>query len=106
MDDSAVVPGDKQAVSQHHAGPVGAASELRAFNSIVSAVEDLDDDARRRVVMSALTFLGLSLPPSAGGPRGTPAAPLDTPHDGFSEDRSIGPKEFMLDKKPVTDVER
>lgn len=84
------------------------AEELKAFNSIVSAVGRLEEDARVRVVTSALTFLGMA--PANYRPPGSPASARDSssevPQDGFSEDRTISPKEFMLDKKPRMDVDR
>jgi hypothetical protein len=83
------------------------AEELKAFNAIVSAVGRLEEDARTRVITSALTFLGMA-PASHRAPDYPPGSrgPSDAPHDGFSEDRTISPKEFMLDKKPRMDVDR
>lgn len=81
--------------------------ELKAFNAIVSAVTRLDPDARTRVITAALTFLGIDRPPHRTPDVPTSAgAPSGLAKDGFSEDRTISPKEFLLDKKPRMDVER
>ena len=81
-------------------------SELNAFNQIVSVLATLSSEAKERVIRAALTFLGwgdrfgytaeaLSIGDSVEGVRGS-----------YSEDRTLSPKEFMLEKKPLTDVER
>ena len=83
--------------------------ELKAFNLIVSAVGKLSANSRKRVVGSALTFLGYGRAPSDRVVAQDSESRSDVGHgksDGFSEDRTMSPKEFMLDKRPRTDVER
>lgn len=84
-------------------------SELKAFNTIVSAVQNLDEEARRRVITSALTLLGLNrsiLGRSIQEGSVVHQEPSEPDDGSFSEDRTLSAKEFMLDKKPRTDVER
>jgi hypothetical protein len=78
--------------------------ELDAFNNIVSAIQNLPDrEAQIRVVKSALTFLGWTdlLPQRTEQVSIQASSP-----SSFSEDRNLTPKEFLLEKKPITDIER
>jgi hypothetical protein len=84
--------------------------ELKAFNQIVSALRGLPEDAQPRVLRSVLTFLGLgeSRVGATLGPISEPAVPPSSlGHESpFSEDRTSSPKAFMVEKKPITDIER
>jgi hypothetical protein len=86
-----------------------AAAELKAFNQIVSVLNRFSEKARARVLGSALTFLGWN---TRGAADFTPdlrvgPAIFEVKKTGsFSEDRTLSPKEFMLEKRPTTDVER
>jgi hypothetical protein len=86
------------------------ALELEVFNKIVSALRALPKDAQPRVLRSALTFLGLAdLLSEINRPShfASSASNISTAMPGsFSEDRTPSPKEFMVEKKPVTDIER
>jgi hypothetical protein len=78
--------------------------ELDAFNRIVSSIQGLPDkETQVRVVKSALTFLGWTdvLPK----PTGQISVEASSP-SSFSEDRNQTPKEFLFEKKPVTDIEK
>lgn len=81
------------------------AAELEAFNKIVSAIQSLPTaDSQMRVVKSALTFLGWA----DAIVRKTDQAPTAVRSEGssFSEDRNLTAKQFLLEKKPITDIER
>jgi hypothetical protein len=86
-------------------------SELLALNEVVAALQRLNDDAvRQRVMHAAAAFFGLSIA-AVGANRVTgrnePLAILGPSALGsFSEDRSISPKDFLLQKQPHTEVER
>ena len=100
--DSGILP-----ISSAHTATAKESSttELEAFNKIVSAVQSVPEDARSRLFKSVLTFLGYSEP----SPRVTAVtvAPERTSQiSSFSEDRAMSAKEFMLQKKPVTDIEK
>ena len=79
--------------------------DLAVFNEVVSALKKLEAERRNRVLGTVMTFLGMDgrtkkADPLHGG------GELTTVSGGFSEDRSISPKEFMMEKQPRTDVER
>lgn len=81
------------------------ADDLAVFNEVVSALKRLEPERRERVLGTVMTFLGMDgrarrAESIYGGAAPTPVS------GGFSEDRSISPKEFMLEKQPRTDVER
>ena len=84
--------------------------ELKAFNAIVSALQSVPEDVRPRLIRSVFTFLGYS--DVVATPHASAEAPVPAQHrtstkpSGFSEDRSLSPKEFLFQKKPVTDIER
>jgi hypothetical protein len=86
-------------------------AEIQAFQSIVNALNPLNDEARRRLLESAATLLRIehrsqtpdrlavstdSLPLVQAGRSAAP----------FSSDTEMSPKEFLFEKKPQTDVER
>lgn len=79
--------------------------DLAVFNEVVSALKKLEPERRERVLDAVLTFLQMNKKTGRGDSIhiGTGATYVS---GGFSEDRSISPKEFMLEKKPRTDVER
>ena len=78
--------------------------DLEAFNKIVSALSSLDSEAQRRVFQSVIAFLGLE------GMRSQPMVPDAVPAaqliPSFSEDRDISPKDFLREKRPLSDVQR
>ena len=85
-------------------------AEFEALQAIIGVLRDLDDVARQRILASAATFLGLGLPHDAKGnapsvsmqvSQGSPAGRLP-----FSEDTTMSPKDFLMEKAPRTDVER
>lgn len=80
--------------------------DFEALSTIVEVLRERDPDEQKRILQSVLTFLNIELdrkPKSTGS--GLQAS--DVPDDGsFSQDRTLSPKEFLLDKNPQTDVER
>lgn len=84
-------------------------AELDAFNQIVSAIRRLPEEVQLRVVKSALTFMGwadtFAKRSESAGQSTSPSMPSSVAST-FSEDRNLSPKAFMLEKKPVTDIER
>jgi hypothetical protein len=78
-------------------------NEVAVVAAILSQLGSLDSATRERIIQTVATFFGV-------GVRAAPFA--TTPHGGqpqtttFSEDRSISPKQFMLEKQPKTDVEK
>ena len=89
------------------------ATDVAAFQDVVSAMLRLDASARERLLTTVATFFGISGSALAAsitrfskpdGSRSGPDEPIR--RDSFSEDRSISPKEFLLQKKPATDIEK
>lgn len=84
----------------------GTPSEVEIITSMLNQLSVLDPDARERILHAVATFFGLSI-------RGLSAV-AQVPHSAsasftappFSEDRSISPKQFMMEKQPRSDVER
>jgi len=86
-------------------------AEIEAFQSIVNALNPLNDEARRRLLESAATLLrieprsqthnyqAISIDPLSLVQTARSAAP-------FSSDTEMSPKEFLFEKKPQTDVEK
>ncbi len=77
-------------------------AEAQVLADTIAAMQRLTPEARLRLLKTVATFFDLS--PKEGGLTssevGTAARPT------FSEDRTISPKEFLLQKRPTTDVER
>jgi hypothetical protein len=80
--------------------------DLAVLQQIISALQQVSKKSRERLIQTILTFFDFSSatmirPASLDMPRST-AGGLPT----FSEDRTISPKEFIMEKHPQTDVER
>ncbi|WP_337170185.1 hypothetical protein [Gemmatimonas aurantiaca] len=93
-------------------------AEIEAFTKVVAALHDLDDEGRIKLLRTVATFLGIdafNASPTAAIPAGRHPAATSAPSSipvpagntgGFSEDRAMSPKEFLLDKRPIQDIER
>jgi hypothetical protein len=84
-------------------------AELAALQAVIAALQDVDVEARRRIMNAAATFLDVGDEPRAVSPRPVPAVDaIDDPpsYPSFSADTSMSPKEFLFQKQPRTDVER
>ncbi len=81
-------------------------NDLEIFNKVVSALKQLDQEGRERMIESVITFLGMTTrsPKKISSDRVEIGSSKEA--GGYSENRSISPKEFMLEKEPRTDVER
>jgi len=79
---------------------------LEAFTSIVSLVQKLDYKDRQKLFKTLATFFDFQ----ASSPQSNliTKLPLNIQESSslFSEDRSLSPKEFLLEKDPITDIER
>lgn len=85
------------------------AIEVQLIARILSDLSSLSQEARERVLQTVSTYFGFSNRASSTL-RNTSA--LSNPQPGassapsFSEDRSMSPKQFLMEKQPRTDVER
>jgi hypothetical protein len=81
--------------------------DLGVFSEVVAAMKRLDPEARSRLFRTLATFF--DIPTIERGSRGINLSPTSTSSQAaapFSEDRSLSPKQFLFEKKPLTDVER
>lgn len=78
------------------------ATPIATLSEILRLLEDLSEDDRQNVLATASAYFGggKQLPIQRASP-GKPQVPL-----AFSVETSISPKDFILDKKPRSDVER
>lgn len=85
-------------------------SEARVLSDIIAAFYALSERSREHVLRTVATFFGLTefairgdrARISAAVPTGEASAAIAP----FSEDRRPTPKQFLLEKRPQTDVER
>ena len=84
--------------------------ELRLLNLILEGLQKLSDDARQRVLQTVATYFKFELTTNVRVRQSPPIEPQDVASSSqsvpFSQDRSISPKQFLLNKEPKTDVER
>jgi hypothetical protein len=96
-----------------HSVDIGA--ELEAVNLVIAAIQRLSDEGRANVLRTVATFLAVPIGGAflqqAGRVGSRPAfddsaTSSASGSSGFSEDRALSPKEFLLQKRPLTDVDR
>ncbi len=80
-----------------------AGSLRNAINTVLDALEGLDQEAQIRTLTAVSTLLGLSNVISGPATQFDRSQPQSV---SFSENRDMSPKEFLRDKAPRTDVER
>lgn len=86
-----------------------AQAEFEALQAMIAALRDLDKEARLRILESAATFLGIALNVKGSSASVSSQLPNSSPSSArspFSEDTSMSPKDFLMEKAPKTDVER
>lgn len=88
------------------------AEEFDIVTYLLKAFQSLPQESRKRVIETVSRFFDLrtenTTSSGANSRASSPAAPEITPSgpSTFSENRSITPKQFMLQKQPRTDVEK
>lgn len=85
--------------------------EAQVLTTAIASLQQLTGAGRERVLTTLLTFFGVtggsgSRPASGTSVQGVTSAAPPYQAGSFSEDRSLSPKAFLIDKKPSTDVER
>jgi len=76
-----------------------------AVQSIIDAMLEFDQDTRTRMLKTVATFFGLDLAGQTPTPETAPSLerrPIPT----FADREELSPKDFLVQKKPRTDVER
>jgi hypothetical protein len=91
------------------AGASDEEGEVGALNQVITAFRRLSRESRERVLRTVSTYFGMMgsasmVPMQSAATR----APSNTASSAasFSEDRTPSPKEFILEKKPLQDIER
>ena len=100
-----VHPEERQEVSVNGSS----VDEFNALQAVIGALGPLGSEARHRIMDSAATFLGMSASSKLGVAQTSEIAPRPGVYAArlpFSEDTSMSPKDFLLEKEPKTDVER
>ena len=80
-----------------------------ALTAVIGELRDLTSEEQQIIINTASTFYGLHSPaPSTAHAKTAPTTtPVSHPAGGgFSEERDISPKEFIMQKQPRTEVER
>ena len=84
--------------------------DVEALSTIVGVLKRLEPDAQRRVLESVRAFLGHQPAPQVHSQTHVTSPPVahssSSPKATFSADRTQSPKEFLRDKRPMTDVDR
>lgn len=82
-------------------------SDSEAHRRILEALELAAPESRYRILHSVQILLGLNAP-SGGSDKPAPIQDYVMRPQGssFSEDRSLSPKAFMMEKRPQTDVDK
>ena len=82
----------------------------QATQDITNRLLDFEDEDRRRIFRTALTFYGLDFPAQqATRPHTQVSAPpttIDQRAPNFTEHTELSPKEFLFQKQSRTDIER
>lgn len=82
--------------------------ESKAHQQISQALKSLPNSSRIKVLQSVYTLLGLQSTHLHQSNSHTPSSTKvgSSGPSSFSEDRTLSPKAFLLEKQPQTDVER
>ncbi len=85
------------------------AGEFEALQTVIRVLQPLNIEAQHRILESVATFLqGPELQRSAhrADPGNTSPTAKDRGRPAYSDDTAMSPKEFLIEKRPRTDVER
>jgi hypothetical protein len=77
--------------------------EQQAINAMFQILNGLEEESQQRILQTIVTYYQSSFPVQSRIPQRGPESPSIGP---FSEDRSMSPKNFIMQKQPSTDVER
>lgn len=83
--------------------------DIQELTKVLPTFQRLSQEGRERLLRTIATFFGIDRKRvfSSGGLSGSDVPVSVSESNGrFSQDRSLSPKEFMVQKQPRTDVER
>jgi hypothetical protein len=82
-------------------------SEAEALNQLIRTLQNVSPNTRKRLIQTVMTFFHIhGVPNGVVDQRSEPTYEKSSESPWFSNDRSMTPKEFLLEKQPRTDVER
>ncbi len=88
-------------------------NDLDILNNVIRLLSQLEEDSRIRVLKAALTFLGISMGELYGNHIFYQSPTQIARNEGqnqteisFMDKDGLSPKEFLLEKKPKTNIER
>jgi restriction endonuclease Mrr len=79
--------------------------EIKILSEVLALLNELDASARERLLYTASAYFGVTRRPDRASASQTFGG-VNSSAMSFSEDRSISPKDFVMQKQPKTDVER
>ena len=88
---------------------VAQGAEFAALQKVITALQELDDEARQRIFETAATFFRLEGNSFSPAHRPQPVRDIGSSapaYPSFSEGTPMSPKEFLFQKQPRSDVER
>lgn len=81
-------------------------NEFNALQKIISVLQELSQDSREKLLKTVITFFGIQTTGRRVISEESTQLSFDKALPSFSEDRSMSPKEFLIEKEPHTDVEK
>lgn len=102
------MPNDDDKDNLEERSNASAANEFESLQKVIAALTPFTEEVRRRILDSAALFLQVSSHTRSQGlsSRNIESRSPSSQPSPFSEDTSMSPKEFLLEKQPRTDVER
>ena len=90
--------------------PAQSDNDRKVLQAILSALDEVSEEARERILRTVSTFYGLSplngLRPLQSEPRPAAHIPTNDRELSFADRATLSPKDFVHDKQPKTDAER
>jgi hypothetical protein len=80
------------------------AEQAQVLQELITKIAPLDDEAKKNVIKTLITFFEIDLPTSSYAAKAT--SPVVSRNVVFSNDSDISPKEFISDKSPKSDIEK
>lgn len=106
-DDQETVPTPTISASASPPQPIDKEAEFTAWTQIAQALRALTPEAQTRVLRSVVTLLEIDMKFEQRAENNSPPpAGREVPQGGYSENRQMSPKEFLMEKRPMTDVDR
>ena len=82
--------------------------EFDALQTVITALQPLNVEARQRILTAVATFLQVPFPAAPDVPNESAVSQRtpDRERPAYSDNAVMSPKDFLIEKQPQTDVER